>query len=94
MRTSKSSARACVARVPITSSASKPGFSRNGTRSALSTSLISETWPWNSSGDLERLALYSAYSSLRKVARETSKATARWVGCSSRRTLMSIAVNP
>ena len=76
------------------SSASKPTFSMNGTRRALSTSLINETCPWNSSGDLARLALYSAYCSARKVALETSKATARWVGCSSRSTLMSIAVNP
>jgi hypothetical protein len=48
---------AWVARVPMTSSASKPTFSMNGTRKALSTSLIKETWPWNSSGDFERLAL-------------------------------------
>ena len=39
------------------SSASNPGFSTNGTRSACSTSLIRATWPVNSSGDLDRLAL-------------------------------------
>ena len=92
--TSKSSAIAWVARVPMMSSASKPSFSTNGTRSALSTSLISETWPWNSSGDLDRLALYSAYCSERKVCRDTSNATAMWVGCSSRSTLISIEVKP
>ncbi len=41
-----------------------------------------------------RLALYSAYCSLRKVCRETSKVTATWVGASSRSTLMSIEVKP
>ena len=56
--------------------------------------MISDTWPLNSSGDLERLALYSAYSSERNVCRETSKATATWVGCSSRSTLISIEVKP
>ena len=45
-------------------------------------------------GVAERPALYSAYSSVRKVWRETSKATPTWVGCSSRRTLISIEVKP
>ena len=63
-------------------------------RSASSTSLINETWPRNSSGVLSRLALYSAYSSTRKVWRDLSNATAMCVGSSSRRTLMSIAVKP
>ena len=62
--------------------------------SASSTSLISATCPLNSGGDADRLALYSAYSSLRNVCRDTSKATARCVGCSSRNTLISIEVNP
>ena len=92
--TSKPWATAWVVRVPITSSASKPSFSIVGIRSASSTSLTSETWPENSSGDLERLALYSAYSSVRNVCRDTSKATPTCVGCSSRSTLISIEVKP
>ena len=51
----------------MTSSASYPSFSRTGIRSAASTSLISATWPENSCGEELRLALYSAYASLRKV---------------------------
>ena len=62
--------------------------------SASRTSSISGSWLLNSSGVLLRLALYSGYSSSRKVWRETSKATATWVGCSSRSTLMSIEVKP
>ncbi len=92
--TSKPSATACVVRVAITSSASKPSFSIVATRSAASTSWISDTCPLNSLGDVERLALYSAYSSERKVCRDTSKATPTWVGRSSRSTLMSIEVKP
>jgi hypothetical protein len=38
--------------------------------------------------------LYSTYCSCRKVGSLRSKATATWLGCSSRRTLISIAVNP
>ena len=41
-----------------------------------------------------RLALYSANCSVRKVVRDTSKATATWVGFSSRSALMSIEVKP
>ncbi len=52
------------------------------------------SWLPNSSGVLLRLALYSEYSSMRKVWRETSNATATWVGCSSRSTLISIEVKP
>ena len=63
-------------------------------RSASSTSRISGSWLLNSSGVLLRFALYSAYSASRKVCRDLSKATAMWVGCSSRSTLMSIEVNP
>jgi hypothetical protein len=62
--------------------------------SAVSTSRISGTCPLNSSGLAERVALYSGYSTERKVCRDTSNATARWVGCSSRSALMSIDVNP
>jgi hypothetical protein len=74
--TSKPAASAWVARVAMMSSASIPSRSRVGTRNAASTSLISATWPENSTGELLRLALYSAYCSLRKVLRDTSKATA------------------
>ena len=56
--------------------------------------MISATWPENSAGELERLALYPAYASLRNVCRDTSKATAMASGCSSRRTLISIEVKP
>ena len=55
---------------------------------------MSDTWPANSDGDVDRLALYSAYCSERNVCRDTSKATARWVGVSSRSTLISIDVKP
>ena len=63
-------------------------------RSASRTSSISGSWLENSPGVFCRLALYSEYSAIRKVWRETSKATPTWVGCSSRSTLMSIEVNP
>ena len=94
MRTSNPAASACVARVAITSSASKPSLSTVATRSAASTSLTRETCPLNSVGLADRFALYSEYSAALKVLRDTSKATARWVGLSSRSTLMSIDVNP
>ena len=94
IRTSMPAASAWVASVPMMSSASKPSFSKVVTPSAAKTSLISGICPENSSGDLERLPLYSAYSSVRNVRRETSKATATCVGCSSRSTLMSIEVKP
>ena len=42
---------------------------------------MSDTWPPNSLGEADRFALYSTYSSERKVCRETSKATATCVGC-------------
>ena len=66
----------------------------NGIRSAWSTSCTNGIWPENSVGVADRPALYSAYSSLRKVCRDLSKATAMWVGCSSRSMLMSIEVKP
>ena len=62
--------------------------------SASSTRRINGSWLLNSSGVLLRLALYSLYCSSRKVWRERSKATATWVGTSSRRTLTSIEVKP
>ncbi len=61
---------------------------------AVSTSRIRGIWPGNSGGAADRVALYSGYCSVRYVARETSNATARCVGCSSRSTLMSMAVKP
>ena len=78
----------------MTSSASYPSFSTIGMRSAVSTSRISETWPLKSSGVVARPALYSAYSCVRKVCRETSKATATCDGFSSRSRLISIEVKP
>ena len=70
----------CVS-VAMTSSASKPSTSTCRIRSASSTSCSSGDWPVNSVGVAERPALYSAYSSVRNVCRETSKATPTWVGC-------------
>ena len=55
---------------------------------------MSGTWLLNSFGVTDRPALYSAYSSERKVWRETSNATATWVGTSSRSRLISIEVKP
>ncbi len=52
------------------------------------------SWLENSPGVLLRPALYSAYSSRRKVCRDTSKATPMCVGRSSRSTLISIEVKP
>ena len=62
--------------------------------SASSTSKIRLTWLRNSSGALVRPALYSTYCSCLKVGSLRSNATATCVGCSSRSTLISIAVNP
>ncbi len=62
--------------------------------SASSTSKIRLSWLRKSSGVSRRLALYSTYCSCLKVGSPRSNATARWVGFSSRSTLISIAVNP
>ena len=78
----------------MTSSASYPSFSTTGTRSAASTSWTRLTWPLKSVGVSDRLALYSAYCSVRNDRRDTSKATTMWVGRSSRSTLISIEVKP
>jgi hypothetical protein len=78
----------------MTSSASKPSTAKRRTRIASSSSPISSTWPLNSSGALERFALYSANSAERQVLRETSKATAKCVGSSSRNVFDSIDVKP
>ena len=88
------SASAWVTSVAMMSSASKPSFFRKGMLSASRTSSISGSWLENSPGVLFRFALYSEYSCMRKVWRETSKATATCVGCSSRSTLISIEVKP
>lgn len=92
--TSKPSASAWVASVAMMSSASKPSTANRETCIASRTSPISSTWPLNSSGVLERLALYSVNSSERQVLRDTSKATAKCVGASSRRVLASIEAKP
>lgn len=92
--TSKPSASAWVASVAITSSASKPSIANRETFIASSSSPISSTWPLNSSGVLERFALYSVNSCERHVLRDTSKATAKCVGASSRIVLASIDAKP
>ena len=76
------------------SSASNPSDSTYGIDIDSSTSRISGTWPLNSSGLADRVALYSGYSTVRKVVRDTSKATPMWVGFSSRSALMSMEVKP
>ena len=63
-------------------------------RSASSTSWTRLTWPLKSVGVSLRLALYSAYCSVRNDRRDTSKATTMCVGRSSRSTLISIDVKP
>ena len=55
---------------------------------------MSGTWPLKGAGVASRVPLYSAYSSVRKVWSDTSKATARCVGRSSASSLMSIDRNP
>ena len=94
MSTSNPAASAWLVKVAITSSASNPSTWSTGTFSAPSTSWIRLTCPLKSSGVALRVALYSGYSSLRNVWRETSKATARWVGRSSRSALISMEVKP
>ncbi len=92
--TSMPSLEARVARVAMTSSASKPAADSRAMPSASRTSKIRLSWLRKSSGVSRRLALYSTYCSCRKVGSLRSNATATWVGCSSRSTLMSMAVNP
>ena len=58
------------------------------------TLMIKSTWPWNSSGVLDRPALYSVYSSERKVGVSRSKATATWLGFCCRIMVSSIDVKP
>ncbi len=79
----------------MTSSASYPGFSTTGMRSASSTSLIRLTWPRNGFGVSDRPALYSGVERrVRNECRDTSNATTMCVGCSSRSMLISIDVKP
>lgn len=92
--TSKPAASACVASVAMTSSASKPSIAKRSACIASSSSPISSTWPLNSSGVFERFALYSGNSSERQVLRETSNATAKCVGASSRSVFASIEAKP
>ncbi len=92
--TSNPRASACVASVAITSSASKPSTANRGTFIASRSSPISSTCPLNSSGVLERFALYSGNSVERHVLRDTSNATAKCVGASSRSVFASIDAKP
>ncbi len=92
--TSKPAASAWVARVAMMSSASNPSTAKRSACIASSSSPMSWTWPLNSSGVLERFALYSVNSSERQVLRETSNATAKCVGASSRSVFASIDAKP
>ena len=94
MSTSKPACSAWVARVAMMSSASYPGTDSRWTPSASSTSKMRLSWLRKSAGVSRRFALYSTHCSCRKVGSPRSKATATWVGASSRSTLMSIAVKP
>jgi hypothetical protein len=94
MSTSMSCAAACVASVAMTSSASKPALDSRWMPSASSTSKMRLSWLRKSAGVSRLVALYSTYCSCLNVGSPRSKATATWVGRSSRSTLMSIAVNP
>ena len=92
--TSMPACSAWVARVAMMSSASYPGTDSRRMPSASSTSKMRLSWLRKSAGVSRRFALYSTYCSCRKVGSLRSKATATWVGASSRSTLMSIAVKP
>ena len=67
---------ACRARVPITSSASTPSITSSGRPMASMMAWMAGIWAARSSGMGGRLALYSAYISLRKVGPLASKTTA------------------
>ena len=94
IRTSNPAASAWVASVAMMSSASNPSTAKRGVCIASRSSPISSTWPLNSSGVFERFALYSVNSSERHVLRETSNATAKCVGASSRSVFASIEAKP
>ena len=83
-----------VASVAMTSSASNPAALSRVMPSASSTSKIRLSWLRKSAGVSRRFALYSTYCSCRNVGSPRSNATATCVGCSSRSTLMSMAVKP
>lgn len=76
------------------SSASKPSTANRTAFMVSRSSPISSTWPLNSSGVLERFALYSGKSCERHVLRETSNATAKCVGDSSRNVFASMDAKP
>ncbi len=92
--TSNPASSAWVASVAMTSSASNPSTANRSAFIASSSSPISSTCPLNSSGVLERFALYSGNSSDRHVLRDTSNATAKCVGASSRNVFASIDMKP
>ena len=85
---------ACRAMVAIVSSASKPGTSTTGIRSASHTLRMYGTCTARSSSIFGRLALYSAYCSWRNVFPGGSKRTATCSGFSSSRSFRSIVVKP
>jgi len=68
---------ACFVKVPMTSSASTPSMTMSGQPIALIASNSGGTCALSSSGIAARLALYSAYSSSRKVLPRGSNTQAR-----------------
>ena len=82
------------ARVPITSSASKPAASSIGIFIAARMSFMMGTEAWMSSGVASRCALYSGNASERNVGPWGSKATPRCVGLSLAITSWSVLQKP
>ena len=80
--------------VAMMSSASKPSWANWRIPNALTNSLRKDICERNSSGVLARLALYSGNISVRKVLRETSNATAMWVGFSSFKSEINMVAKP
>ena len=76
----KPSFSACLARVPMMSSASKPAISTTGIFILRSISWIKGTAILMASGVSSRLALYSPKSSVRETDPPLSKQTAKWSG--------------
>ena len=93
IRLSTPSPSACRASVASTSSASKPSAVKIGMFSVSTTCLMRSICVRSSSGMRSRWPLYSGNISCRNVL-PTSKATATYSGCWSRRTLRSIDVKP
>ena len=75
--------------VPMTSSASAPGQVISGMRSAAVMAWTSSSESSISSGAFSRCALYSPYSSWRRLRPGASNTTAMCVGCSSSMILTS-----